>query len=86
MLYAVLVPNSLKPDKFEINVFLATILLLFCQYCKILRITYYVLRITYEVTLYICKDCYSNLHTADMVVSRVTQADKCVSSDSCVSM
>ena len=51
MLYAVLVPNSLKPDKFEINVFLATILLLFCQYCKILRITYYVLRITYEVTL-----------------------------------
>ncbi len=31
-LYAVVVPNTLKTDKFDINVFLATILPLFCQY------------------------------------------------------
>ena len=48
VLYAVLGPNTLKIDKFEFNVFLATALQLFCQYSKILRITYCVLRITYE--------------------------------------
>ena len=70
VLYAVLVPNTLKTDKLEINIFLATILQLFCQYCKILRIMYYVLRITCEVTL----PCYIQKYSSKQMANKRSEA------------